>query len=263
MARTIVFAAALAFMAMASASVSAAEGPACPSVPTTTYKFTCPGTSGPTSLVEPANPRPHRPHRHVYARPAPRLPAYAPQAQVASVAPQATGGCPAIDTLKVNIWGHEAIALPGVERTDAREQMANRFDVYPRIAHVSYDHGAQFRQAYADGQIRRASRPHMLQLSFIMTSQARGGAPDILREQVVGVIADSGLYEWRIPRAVRQQWDAERIVPINNDVSSPPASGQTGYHELRFFNHLPENPAEGEWARNPVPDCLMNVHFVE
>ncbi|MDE1943972.1 MAG: hypothetical protein KGI78_00530 [Patescibacteria group bacterium] len=192
----------------------------------------------------------------------PGVPAGAPPAPPPMM-PVATGGCPAVDILKINIWGHEALALPGVERTDANEQLANRFDVYNRIAHVSYDNGAQFRQAYAAGQIGRSRQPHMMQLSFIMTSQAHGGAPDILREQIVGVVPVTGLYEWRIPAAVRRVWDAERVVPVNSDVSSPPASGQTGYHELRFFNHLPENPTEGEWARNPVPDCVMNEHFIE
>lgn len=170
------------------------------------------------------------------------------------------GACPDVYTLKVNVWKYEALSLEGVERTHAGEELEEKFAYVP---HVSREHGAQFRRAYKNGMIGRSKTPHAFRVSLIMTPEARGGAPDIAKESILGDISVTGLYELRFTKAQLEQWDAIRLVPIaDGGIVSPPRYHLTGLHELRFFNHLPRTQL-GEWDANPVPDCIMNAHFVE
>ena len=171
---------------------------------------------------------------------------------------QPIGACPDVYILKVNVWEHKALALPGVEQTHAMEEIAEKF-VGPR---VSRTHGKQFRDAYRDGKISRSVTPHLFQVSLIMTPEASGGLPTITEELVLGNITVKGLKELRFTLAQLQKWDAIRIASVNSDQMSPPPYQLTGLHELRFFNHLPSTTL-GEWDANPVPDCVMNEHWIE
>lgn len=169
------------------------------------------------------------------------------------------GACPDVYTLKVDVWRHEALKLPGVERTQAQEELAEKFVGGP---HVSRMHGRQIREAYAAGRAARSDVPRKFRVSLIMTPEARGGEPTITSEQVTGDVTVTGLRELRFTRAQLNEWDAIRVIAIDGDVVSPPRYHRTGLHEIRFFNHLP-NTILGEWDGNPVPDCVMNEHWIE
>jgi hypothetical protein len=168
------------------------------------------------------------------------------------------GACPLVYILKVNVWKNEALALPGVERTQAKEELAEQFVG----ARVSRTHGRQFREAYAAGKLSRSSTAQVLQVSLIMTPEASSGPPTITKEQVLGNITVKGLKELRFTRAQLEKWDAIRVASVDGSVVSPPPYHLTGLHELRFFNHLPGTTL-GEWDANPVPDCIMNEHWIE
>ena len=178
------------------------------------------------------------------------------------------GSCPDVYTLKVNVWTHPALGLPGVERTHAGEELQERFAYVP---HVSREHGAQLRKAYAAGQAARSAQPRAFRVSLIMTPEAQGGAPIITKEQVVEDVTIAGLKELQFKRTTLEQWDAIRVVAKDGDVTSPPRYHGTGLHELRFFNHLPDDQhgltqdVQGEWAKkyNPVADCILNEHWIE
>ncbi|GEM_PF-2550944 len=185
----------------------------------------------------------------------PPMAAAPPPAQPLSI----IGSCPDVYTLKVNIWTHPALYLPGVERTHAREELEERFAYVP---HVSREHGAQLRKAYAAGQAARSAITHTFRVSLIMTPESQGGAPIITKEQVISDVTVTGLKELQFKRTTLEQWDAIRVVSNEGDVTSPPRYHGTGLHELRFFNHLPRTTL-GEWDGNPVPDCIMNEHWIE
>ncbi len=171
-----------------------------------------------------------------------------------------TGVCPDVYTLKVNVWNHSALTLPGVERTQAEEELEERFAGTP---HVSRTHGGQFRRAYAAGELKRSAVSHIFQVSLIMTPEATGGAPTITSEKIIGDVSVIGLRELQFTRKQLETWDAIRLVPITDGgIVSPPRYHITGLHELRFFNHLPGTKL-GEWDANPVPDCIMNEHWIE
>jgi len=179
--------------------------------------------------------------------------------------PPIIASCPDIYTLKVNVWQHGAIALNGVERTHAKEELAKKEieERFVGVPHVSRTHGGQFRKAYANGDLRRSTTAHNFRVSLIMTPESQGGASIITSEQIVDDITVIGLSELTFTRGQLEQWDAIRLVPIKNSgILSPPRSGITGLHELRFFNHLPGKKL-GEWENNPVPDCIMNEHWIE
>lgn len=174
------------------------------------------------------------------------------------------GSCPEVYTLKVNVWARSAFALSGVERTHAREEIEEHF-VYKLhdSKHVSRNHDRQFREAYAAGKIARSSVAYAFRVSFIMTPEARGGEPTITEEQFHSDITVTGMYELRLTRSQLEKWDAIRLIPIEDGgILSPPRYHLTGLHELRFFNHLPGTTL-GEWDGNPVPDCIMNEHWIE
>jgi len=168
--------------------------------------------------------------------------------------------CPDVYTLKVNVWESRAMSLSGVERTHAQEELQEKF---VDVQHVSRTHGGQFRKAYAAGEIKRSATTHGFRVSLIMTPEAKGGAPTITAEEVVEDVSIMGLRELRFTRAQIEKWDAIRLVPTEDgDILSPPRYHLSGFHELRFFNHLPGTKL-GEWDSNPVPDCLMNEHWIE
>ncbi len=177
-------------------------------------------------------------------------------AVLASGAP--IGACPLVYILKVNVWEHKALKLPGVELTHAKEEMQEKFVG----ARVSRTHGGQFLSAYAEGKIARSATPRVFQVSLIMTSEAAGGSPEVTEEQVLGNIMVKGLKELRFTREQLDKWDAIRVASVQSDVVSPPPYHLTGLHEMRFFNHLPGTKL-GEWDANPVPDCIMNEHWIE
>ena len=170
------------------------------------------------------------------------------------------GACPAVYTLKVNVWNHKALALPGVERANAEEELEEKFAGTP---HVSRTHGGQFRRAYAAGVLKRSEVTHVFQVSLIMTPEAAGGPPTITSEKIIGDVSVLGMSELRFTREQLETWDAIRLVPVaDGSIASPPRYHLTGLHELRFFNHLPGTKL-GEWDDDPVPDCVMNEHWIE
>ncbi len=172
--------------------------------------------------------------------------------------PAPIGACPSTFTLKVNVWRESALELPGVWSTQAKEELQEKFVG----ARVSRTHGRQFREAYADGKIARSATPRVFQVSLIMTPEARGGVSTITEELVLGNITVKGLKELRFTWAQLERWDAVRVASVNGDTISPPPYHLTGLHELRFFNRLPGTTL-GEWDANPVPDCVMNEHWIE
>lgn len=190
-------------------------------------------------------------------------PAPTPAPVAAAPAPPApapvVGSCPDVYTLKVNVWQRSALGLPRVERTHAREELAETFADVPRVSRM---HGAQFRKAYATGDTARSATPRVFRVSLIMTPEAQGGAPTITAEEVIGDVSVTGLRELQFSRKQLERWDAIRVVANNGDVLSPPRYHRTGLHELRFFNRLPRTTL-GEWDENPVPDCIMNEHWIE
>jgi len=172
--------------------------------------------------------------------------------------------CPDVYTLKVNVWEQKAMNLSGVERTHAQEELQEKF-VHGQHdpQHVSRMHGGQFRKAYAAGEIKRSATGHGFRVSLIMTPEANGGEPTVTSEEIVGDITVIGLRELRFTRAELEKWDAIRLIPTEDGgILSPPRYHLTGFHELRFFNHLPGTKL-GEWDSNPVPDCIMNEHWIE
>lgn len=173
--------------------------------------------------------------------------------------------CPDVYTLKVNVWENKAITLPNVGTTHAKEELAKKElkERFVGVAHVSRTHGGQFRKAYAAGELHRSAVAHGFRVSLTMTPESSGGESTISSEQVLGDITVTGLRELQFTRAQLEQWDMIRLAPIVNDgIKSPPRSNITGLHELRFFNHLPGKKL-GEWEDNPVPDCIMNEHWIE
>ncbi|MFA6415023.1 MAG: hypothetical protein WC217_00465 [Candidatus Paceibacterota bacterium] len=169
------------------------------------------------------------------------------------------GACPDVYILKVNVWREKALDLPGVESTHAKEEFVEKFIG----VRVSRTHGKQFREAYADGKVARSATPRIFQVSLIMTPEVNGGPPTVTEEKVLGnLTVTRGLKELRFARAQLEKWDAIRVAAVNGDIVSPPPYHLTGLHELRFFNHLPGTRL-GEWDANPVPDCIMNEHWIE
>lgn len=177
---------------------------------------------------------------------------------VVYIPPGPIGACPDIHILKVNVWKWSAFELSGVEQTHAKEELAEKF----AGVRVSRTHGKQFREAYAAGETSRSITPRLFQVSLIMTPEANGGLPTITEELVLGNITVKGLKELRFTRAQLEKWDAIRVASVDGDQMSPPPYHLTGLHELRFFNHLPDTKL-GEWDANPVPDCIMNEHWIE
>lgn len=175
------------------------------------------------------------------------------------------GACPDVYTLKVNVWGPEAATLPGVghsidvEQRMAQEELEEKFTGTP---HVSRMHGAQFRKAHASGDLKWAVDPYNFRVSLIMTPEAHGGSPEITKEKILGDFMVKGIYhELRFTKAQLEKWDAIRVVALDGGIMSPPRYHVTGYHEMRFFNHLPGTTL-GEWDANSVPDCIMNEHWI-
>jgi hypothetical protein len=174
--------------------------------------------------------------------------------------PNAEGKCPDVYTYKVNFWEPPAMDLPGVKSTHVQEGLANRFI---GEQHVSRKHGGQFRKAADAGKLHRSTTAHDLRVSLIMTPEAHGGEPTITSEHIIGDVKAIGLYVLKFPRTQLEKWDAIRVIPADDKgTKSPPKYPGTGLHELRFFNHLPGTTL-GEWDNNPVPDCIMNGHFIE
>ena len=162
--------------------------------------------------------------------------------------------CPDVYFLKVNVWERKALKLPGVEQTHAKEELGQK--QFAGVPHVSKTHGGQFRKAYASGELSRSSTSRAFRVSLIMTPESSGGVQTITTEEVLGDVNVTGLYDaLQFTRAQIDKWDAIRVVAINGDVLSPPRFNATGVHELRFF--------KAEWAANPVPDCIMNEHWIE
>lgn len=170
--------------------------------------------------------------------------------------------CPAINYLKVNVWPPDAFKLPGVRQTHAKEELGQK--QFAGVPHVSKTHGGQFRRACADGVVCQSEKPHAFRVSLIMTPEARGiQDSQITKEEILGDIIVTGVYDaLQFTRAQLEEWDAIRLVAIDDDVTSPPRYLATGVHELRFFNRLPRKTL-GEWDENPVPDCIMNEHWIE
>ena len=163
-------------------------------------------------------------------------------------------------TLKVNVWPVAALDLPGVERTNALEERQQSFVGTP---HVSRTHGGQFRKALSEGRLTRSSVEHRFRVSFIMTPEARSnGSPVITSEYVIRDVTVVGLLELKFDRSDLEAWDAIRVVSLDGTVVSPPQYSATGVHELRFFNRA-SGTVLGEWDSNPVPDCIMNEHWIE
>ncbi len=169
------------------------------------------------------------------------------------------GQCPDVYTLKINVWEHTALALPGVEETHAKEERGTRMF---SDAKVSRKHGKQFRDAYADGKLKCSSVQRAFRVSFIMTPESQGGSSEITKEEPLYDIAVTGLRELQFTRAQLDQWDAIRVVAVNGDVTSPPRFNGSGWKEVRYFNHLPGKKL-GEWENNPIPDCVMNEHWID
>lgn len=170
------------------------------------------------------------------------------------------GSCPDVYTLKVNVWKRAAMNLPGVAQTHAKESLEEKF---AGVQHVSRTHGKQFREANAKEGLW-STTAHSFRVSLIMTPEAQGGAPTITSEERVGEVTVVGMRELRFTRAQIEQWDAIRLIPTEdgNIVSPPRYHLSGGFHELRYFNHLP-GTRRGEWDNNPIPDCLMNEHWIE
>ena len=172
------------------------------------------------------------------------------------------GGCPEVYTLKINVWQPPAFNMPGVEDTHRVEELRVPFLNGP---HVSRDRVRHFRSAYSARQLARNAAPQQFRVSLIMTPEAQGGAPQIVREEHYAdiTVLPGRFYELQFPRVLLEQWDAIRTVPLGGKYVSPPRSHLTGFQEIRFFNHTPSRPRLGEWENNPVPDCVMNQHFIE
>lgn len=176
------------------------------------------------------------------------------------VSPQKIATCPDIYFLKINVWERKALSLPGVEATHAKEELGNkRFSTQEK---VSSKHGGQFRRAYAEGVLKRSAVPREFRVSFIMTPEAQEGEATISDQEFVHDVTVTGLLELQFSRAQLEQWDAIRVIAIDGDMVSPPRSNDSGFRELRFFNRLPGKKL-GEWDNNPVPDCIMNEHWIE
>ena len=176
------------------------------------------------------------------------------------------GGCPNVYHLKVYVYPWEAMLLPGVAQTAAKEEMEEHF-VYGRHdpQHVSRTHYTQLQEALAAGTLHYSSTPHVIRVSLIMTPEAMGGEPAITNEEVLGEITVKDYYS-EVPLSLAQQikkWDAIRLVPVGDeDIASPPRYHKVGFRELRFFFRLP-NTKLGEWDSTPDPDCTMGVLFIE
>ncbi len=168
--------------------------------------------------------------------------------------------CPDVYHLKVNVWEHAALKLPGVQDTANKEEFGQ--GNFSGAVHVSSKHGGQFRRAHAVGELKRSDTERAFRVSLFMTPEASSGSSEITREEVLGDIVVTGLRELQFTRAQLETWDAIRVIAVNGDVVSPPRFSGTGLKELRFFNRLPGKNL-GEWNTNPVPDCVMNVHWVE
>ena len=168
--------------------------------------------------------------------------------------------CPNVYFLKVNVWERDALKLPGVEITHAKEELGQK--QFEGASHVSKTHGGQFRRAYAAGQLKRSTTARSFRVSLIMTPESQGGGQDITAEEILGDIKITGIYELQFTREKLEKWDAIRVVAVNGDVASPPRFNGTGVHELRFFNRL-SGKKLGEWDSNPDPDCIMNEHWIE
>jgi hypothetical protein len=201
------------------------------------------------------------PQPQVAAPPPPGMPLAAPPPAhpTRAAEPKPLGACPSVYTLKVNVWDHAAFSLPGVERTHAKEELEGKF---VGASHVSRTHGRQFREAYANGTLRRSTTPRDFRVSLITTPEATGGKPTLSKEQFWSDVSVTGVKELRFTWEELKDWDAIRVVSIKGDIISPPAFNEMGLHELRFFNQLP-GVRQGEWSSNPVPDCIMNMHFLE
>ena len=175
------------------------------------------------------------------------------------------GGCPDIYHLKVYVYPWEAMLLPGVAQTAAKEELEEKF-VYGRNdpQHVSRTHYTQLQKALAAGTLHYSSTSHVFRVSLIMTPESRDGPPTITKEEILGEITVKD-YFYEIPLLLTQikEWDAIRLVPVDDGgIASPPRYHKVGFHELRFFFHLP-NTKLGEWDSNPDPDCTMGVLFIE
>lgn len=175
------------------------------------------------------------------------------------------GSCPNVYHLKVYVYQKDAIKLPGVAQTMAKEEMEEHF-VYGRHdpEHVSRTHYTQFQKALAAGELRHSTNAHVFRVSLIMTPESAGGEPIITEEISLGEITvKDTFYEISLLLAQIEKWDAIRIVPIEDGrIQSPPRYHKTGLHEMRFFFHLP-NTKHGEWDSNPDPDCVMGEAWIE
>ena len=178
------------------------------------------------------------------------------------------GSCPSVYHLKVYVWPREAMSLPGVAQTAAKEEREEQFGGEPNDAtHVSRIHYTQFQEALAEGKLHYSARAHRFRVSLIMTPEAYGGSPRITAERVLGDITVKGFYaEIPFTLAQLQKWDGIRLVPIRDgDIISPPRYRVTGLHEMRVFNKLPGMEL-GEWEgsdKGPDRDCTRGVAFIE
>lgn len=161
--------------------------------------------------------------------------------------------CPDVYTFRLRVWKRPALGLPGVAQTHVKEEREQQF---AKGSHVSRDHGLQLRE----GGIP-SSTPKRFQVSFINTPESNWGPPTITAEGESEIVTVVGMHELHIAKEKIEKWDAIRVVALD-DVLSPPKFRHSGVHELRFFNRL-SGKKLGEWDNNPVPDCIMNVHWIE
>jgi hypothetical protein len=175
----------------------------------------------------------------------------------------AEGSCPTVNTLKVNVWPKDVFGMfPDLRKAVNAEEETTRFLGHSR---VSADFGGRFRQAMKQGNLLRDDKKRLFDVWYIMTPEAHGKPdPSITQSKYLGRVPVQGLAELQLRKVDTDYWDAVRLVPAGDrDYVYTPLFEDTGVHELRFFNKLPDNPSgHGEWDNNPVPDCLMNVHYV-
>lgn len=190
------------------------------------------------------------------------------------------GQCP-VYTLKLNVWHEQAMSMPGVEATHAKEEQCLSTNP-PAITvasneatrsmsvsqcvpfkggeHVSRTHGGEFRTAYRNGVLVRSSSAKRVMVSLINEKSDEDST--IVVETEPTSVTVTGLREMTFPRTLLEKWDAIRIVFVDGNVQSPPRYERTGFRELRFYNQLP-GKALGEWDNNPDRDCVMNAHGID
>lgn len=178
----------------------------------------------------------------------------------ASVTPGPIRSCPEWWVLEVANWDNKAFYLPGIERTHAQEKFGVKF---VGTKHVSREHGAEFRAAYAKGLIVHSETSRKFRVSLIMTSEAFNGDTTITKEQFYWDIVVVGSREVAFPIADIKKWDAIRVIAADGEeVLSPPLFAETGFHEMRFFNKMP-GTSHGEWDNPLQKPCYKTEHWIQ